>query len=168
MVENVPKRPITEVIAENLAYWMKQHATLKTQASLGAAAGVAQTTIGNYLNPKQRLEGAKGKPPSPKVVELERIADALGIGVWALVRPMTPRERAYYQKIEEAFATLVENDPTGTTGTTQTGDLEADPKVTKIGTSSDRGGLRMTAEQKRRAAARTAARAGKSQTAKKG
>lgn len=107
MTEAPQKRPITEVIAENLAYWMQQHPTLNTQSALGAAAGVAQTTIGNYLNPTQRLQGAKGKPPSPKVVELDRIADALGIGVWLLIRPMSPVEREYFQKMDMAAAALM-------------------------------------------------------------
>lgn len=122
----VTKNPsINQVIAENLRYWMEQSQTLKTQMALAVAAGVAQTTVSNYLNPKQRLEGSTGKDPSPKVTELVKIADALGVGVWVLLRPMaSSTAREFYRKIEEAYETAISEDPSGITGNTGSAPLD--------------------------------------------
>lgn len=99
--------PINEVVAENLSYLMEK--VELTQAALAEKAGVSQKTISNYLNPSQRSEGALGKLPSPKLVELDRIATALGVEVWELTRQMTPSERAMYAAIEKAYSELVES-----------------------------------------------------------
>jgi transcriptional regulator with XRE-family HTH domain len=95
---------INRVLARNLAYWMEQ-ATL-TQSALAEKAGVSQKTISNYLNPQQRQEGATGKEPSAKLTELEKIAKALSVSVWQLVREMTPSERKMYEAIERAYEEL--------------------------------------------------------------
>ena len=96
--------PINQVVAQNLAYLMKQ--AKLTQAQLAEKAGVNQKTISNYLNPGQRAEGATGKAPSPKLVELDQIARALDVRVWELIRQMTPSERAMYAAIERAYEDL--------------------------------------------------------------
>lgn len=96
--------PINQVVAQNLAYLMKQ--AKLTQAQLAEKAGVNQKTISNYLNPAQRTEGALGKSPSPKLVELDRIARALEVQVWELTRQMSPSERAMYAAIEKAYEDL--------------------------------------------------------------
>lgn len=99
------KRPINEVLGVNLAYFMKEKGF--TQASLGKKAGLAQRTIGNYLKPELRQSESKsGKPPSAKLTEVEKIADALEVEVWELLRPLGPAEREFYRQIEESFERL--------------------------------------------------------------
>lgn len=105
----VAEKSISRVVADNLAYWMGQ--AEMTQSALAAKAGVSQKTVSNYLNPEQRSEGASGKTPSPKLEELDKIARALAIPVWQLVRRMTERERRLYEHIERAYAELVEQPP---------------------------------------------------------
>lgn len=95
------KDSINQVLAENLAHWMGERKL--TQNALAEKAGVSQKTISNYLNPEQRVDGAKGKEPSAKLTELNRIAGALGVGVWELVRRMSERERALYTAIEKQY-----------------------------------------------------------------
>jgi len=97
--------PINEVLAVNLAYFMKEKSF--TQASLGKKVGLAQRTVGNYLKPSLRnTESKSGKPPSAKLTEVEKIAEGLGIEVWELLRPLTPAEREFYRQIEESFDQL--------------------------------------------------------------
>jgi hypothetical protein len=69
---------------------------------------MAQRTVGNYLRPSLRLEGSKGKSPSANLAQLEKIAEALNVEVWELLKPMTPSERVIHRKVEEAFAELRE------------------------------------------------------------
>lgn len=99
------EKHINQVVADNLAYWMGEAKI--TQQTLAERAGVSQKTISNYLNPQQRAEGSKGKPPSPKLTELSLIAHALHIEVWQLTRSMTPRERALYEALEKAYQELL-------------------------------------------------------------
>jgi transcriptional regulator with XRE-family HTH domain len=99
-------KAVNAVLAENLRYWMGE-AGIGSQAQLAEKSGVSQRTISNYLNPDNRQEGATGKEPSAKLTELQKIADALGVGVWELVRPMTPRERKFYSQVEKAYADLM-------------------------------------------------------------
>jgi transcriptional regulator with XRE-family HTH domain len=101
----VAEKDINEVVADNLAYWMRE--AKLTQAAVAQAAGVSQKTISNYLNPQQRMEGAKGKPGSPKLYELDLIAKALGVELWQLTRAMTESERAIYEALEKAYRDLV-------------------------------------------------------------
>lgn len=99
------EKHISQVVADNLSYWMGEAGL--TQAALAEKAGVNQKTISNYLNPHQRRDSASGKPPSPKLTELELIAKALHIEVWHLVREISPKERAMYEAIERAYRELV-------------------------------------------------------------
>lgn len=100
-----PRKPINEVLAANLAFFMKEKKL--TQASLGSKAGLAQRTIGNYLKPELRQSESKsGKPPSAKLTEVEKIAVALEVEVWELLRPLSPAERVFYRQIEESFDQL--------------------------------------------------------------
>lgn len=96
------KTPINQVLAENLALFMRD-GPLKTQAALAHKAALSQRTIGNYLSPQLRVAGSRGKAPSTKLAELERIADALQIEVWQLLRPMSATDRVVYRHIEQAF-----------------------------------------------------------------
>ena len=99
------EKSVNEVLADNLRYWMSE-AGLK-QEGLAERSGVSQRTISNYLNPGRRQESASGKEPSAKLTELSSISDALGVGIWDLVRPMTPNERTFYQQVEQAYSNLM-------------------------------------------------------------
>lgn len=110
----VSGKSISRVVATNLRYWMEQADF--TQAALAAKAGVNQKTISNYLNPEQRVESATGKLPSPKLEELDKIARALAIPLWQLVREMTEKERRLYEHIERAYSELTEPDQGARTG----------------------------------------------------
>jgi transcriptional regulator with XRE-family HTH domain len=101
----VAVKDINRVVADNLAYWMGERKL--TQQALAVEAKVSQKTISNYLNPAQRTEGSRGKPGSPKLVELDRIAHALGVELWQLTRQMTPAERSVYETVEKAFRDLL-------------------------------------------------------------
>lgn len=99
------KMPINEVLAVNLAYFMKEKGF--TQSSLGRKVGIAQRTIGNYLKPELRqAESKSGKAASAKLTEVEKIAEGLGVEAWELLRPITPAEREFYRQIEESFNKL--------------------------------------------------------------
>lgn len=76
-------KDVNEVVAENLRYHMGKKR--ESESSLARASGVAQTTIGVYLNPERRKASATGKLPSGKVSELALLSDALGIHVWELL-----------------------------------------------------------------------------------
>jgi transcriptional regulator with XRE-family HTH domain len=108
-------KSVNAVLADNLRYWMGQSG-ISSQEQLAAKSGVSQRTISNYLNPENRQESATGKEPSAKLTELDKIAGALGVGVWDLVRPMTPRERQFYRQVEQAYRDLMnERAPNGST-----------------------------------------------------
>lgn len=100
----VPEKTISHVVAANLKYWMDQ-AEL-TQTTLATKAGVSQKTVSNYLNPAQRVESGSGKAPSPKLEELDKIAKALAVPLWQLVRQMSVKERKLYDTIERAYSEL--------------------------------------------------------------
>jgi hypothetical protein len=78
------KRPINQVLAGNLAHYMRLR-EFASQPALAAASHVAQRTISNYLRPDLRQESKSGKEPSAKLTELEKIASALKIDVWQLL-----------------------------------------------------------------------------------
>lgn len=105
----MPEKNISVVVAENLKWWMDQAGV--TQTALAEQAGVSQKTISNYLNPEQRIEGAKGKFGSPKLHELDLIAKALGVEVWQLTRQMTEPQRTMYEAIERAYKGLLDGAP---------------------------------------------------------
>ena len=98
------RMPINDVLAENLAHFMEEKGL--NQTTLGAKAGIGQTTVGVYLNPSRRKAGATGKAPSAKLSEVEQLATALEVEVWELLRPLTPAARLAYSKIEAAFLAL--------------------------------------------------------------
>ncbi len=97
-------KTINQVVADNLRYWMAQ--AKMTQAALAEKAGVDQKTISNYLNPEQRTEGSRGKEPSARLSELDKVARALRVELWQLTRSMSARERAMYEAIERAYSEL--------------------------------------------------------------
>jgi transcriptional regulator with XRE-family HTH domain len=97
----VSEKSINEIVAANLAFWMAEAGI--TQTALATKALVSQKTISNYLNPNQRNEGSTGKSPSAKLTELDRVAKALNIETWQLVRAMTPAERRAFNAIERAY-----------------------------------------------------------------
>jgi transcriptional regulator with XRE-family HTH domain len=127
----VSGKPISQVVAANLRYWMEQ-AEL-TQAALAGRAGVNQKTISNYLNPEQRAESATGKLPSPKLEELDKIARALAIPLWQLVREMTEKERRLYEHIERAYSELTSTEAVTALPQRPTATTEAQQSVTKGG-----------------------------------
>lgn len=85
------ERPINEVIADALAYYMDRGGWNKS--TLGKAAGVAPNTIGNALNPSKRAQGKSGKAPSIKATELALIAKPMGLKVADLVTDLPAAER---------------------------------------------------------------------------
>jgi len=112
MSEN-PAKPINQVIADNLRFWMEQSG-FDSQQALADKSGVSQRTIGNYLKPTLRDDTSSGKEPSAKVTELNKLAAALGIEVWQLLRQMSPQERSFYDKIEAAYRELKDSQPNKT------------------------------------------------------
>jgi transcriptional regulator with XRE-family HTH domain len=99
------RAPINDVLAQNLAYFMAM-GPLKTQQALATKSGIAQRTISNYLNPRKRAPGSSGKPPSAKLTELDKVAEALGVDVWLLLRPTTELELKLWMSIERTFHEL--------------------------------------------------------------
>ncbi|MDB5730730.1 MAG: phage repressor protein [Variovorax sp.] len=104
-LRRMAKLPINEVLATNLAYFMRRKRY--TQASLAKKVGLAQRTIGNYLKPSLRAtESISGKAPSAKLTEVDKIAEGLGVETWELLRPITPSERELYRQFEQSFDRL--------------------------------------------------------------
>lgn len=107
------KKPINDVLAENLAYYM--HEKKLTQSSLAKLSGVGQTTISLYLRPDARQPSASGKLPSAKLSEVESLAEALGVNVWELVRPRIASALPGYDRLsrkdqidlEQTLGTLI-------------------------------------------------------------
>lgn len=91
-------KPINDVLAENLAYFMAERGL--SQAALAKAADMGQTTVSLYLNPGNRQRGKSGKEPSAKLAEVQRLASALGVEPWELLRPATAAQRDLYRSIE--------------------------------------------------------------------
>lgn len=99
------KKPINDVLAENLAYFMGEKKL--TQMALSKNSGVAQTTISLYLTPGRRQTGKAGKEPSAKLGEVEQIANALNVDVWELLRSFSSDdERKAYTLLEQAYKHL--------------------------------------------------------------
>lgn len=92
------KTPITELLARNLREYMNA-GELSTQAALGKKSGVDQKTISNMLNPKNRAEGTTGKLPSATLAAVEKVADALGVGVWELLSPLSRAQKDFYRGV---------------------------------------------------------------------
>lgn len=103
------RRPINDVLAANLRHFMARSADLQTQQALAARSGVSQRTISNYLNPENRSTGSRGKAPSAKLTEIERVARALGVEVWHLLRPTTPVEIDLWENVERLYESMRDN-----------------------------------------------------------
>lgn len=82
-----------------------------SQAELAKKSGVAQRTISNYLSPDLREQGTTGKQPSAKIAEVEKIAQALNMEAWDLLRDLSLPEREMYSKIEAAYKELLAKQP---------------------------------------------------------
>lgn len=91
-------RSVNQVLADNLRYFMEEKGL--TQAQMGTRAQMAQTTVSLYLNPHRRGTSKSGKEASAKIAEVQRLADALGVELWELLRPMQPAEREFYRSME--------------------------------------------------------------------
>lgn len=104
------KESISRIVASNLDQLMKQ--SKMTQPALAAKAGVSQKTISNYLNPEQRVSSASGKTPSPKLEELSKIADALNVPLWRIVRKWNAREMRFYERMERLWLEMTEEEKT--------------------------------------------------------
>lgn len=79
------KKGLNQVLAENLkARMAKANPELK-QASLAAKAGIGQTTVGLYLNPRRRKDSASGKEKSATLSAVQKLAEALGCHPLALL-----------------------------------------------------------------------------------
>lgn len=102
--KKMSKRSINEVLAENLRHYMKSQGLKQT--ALGEAAGMAQTTVSLYLSPSRRQPSKSGKIPSANLGDVERLATALKVEVWELLRPLSGPEREAYDKIANAFKAL--------------------------------------------------------------
>jgi transcriptional regulator with XRE-family HTH domain len=98
------KRSINEVLAENLKHYMGAQGLKQT--ALGEAAGMAQTTVSLYLNPSRRQPSKSGKVPSANLGDVERLATALKVEVWELLRPLSGPEREAYDRIATAYRAL--------------------------------------------------------------
>lgn len=92
------QKPINAVLAENLQFFMAEKGM--SQAVLAAKARMGQTTVSLYLNPQRRAAGKTGNEPSAKLAEVQRLADALGVELWELLRPLTPVQRQFYRSVE--------------------------------------------------------------------
>lgn len=99
-------KSINAVLAANLAHFMRA-CGIESQSDLAKRSGVAQRTISNYLNPDLREQGKSGKQPSAKLTEVEKIAQAMNIEAWDLLRDLNPNEREMYTRIETAYRELV-------------------------------------------------------------
>lgn len=103
-------KKINDVLAANLQYFMRERG-FDSQKELAKKASVSQRTVSNYLNPAQRQPSKSGKEPSAKLTELERLGAALGVGVWDLLRDISPSEREFYAQVEDAYRRLIDRKP---------------------------------------------------------
>lgn len=97
-----PPKSINQVLADNLAHWMKER-KFESQQALANKCGLSQRTISNYLNPSLRTGTSKGKEPSAKLAELGALAAALNIEVWQLLRDLSPADQKFYERLEAAY-----------------------------------------------------------------
>lgn len=95
-------KTLNEILAENLRYFMAK--AEMTQAQLGKLSDMGQTTVSLYLAPHRRLTGKTGKEPSAKLAEVQRLAQALRVEPWELLRPLTPAQREFYRGVDGLLA----------------------------------------------------------------
>lgn len=98
------KTPINQRVAANLRWYMDQAGL--TESALGKRAKLSPRTIGNFLHPEKRTTGARGKPPSGKLAELESIADALGLDMVALIVESSDADREANRRLALAAHVL--------------------------------------------------------------
>lgn len=80
------ERSSAEIFAANLARLMRErNAEFPSQASLAAPAGVNQRTISRCLEPE--LWPIKRTSRAPTLTSVDRIAKALRVNAWELLRP---------------------------------------------------------------------------------
>lgn len=103
------KLSINAVFAANLR--RRMDAAGLSQVTLGKRAGVAQRSVGNYLNPKEREAGANGKEPSAKLTEMAMIADALGVEPWEMLIPEAAERDASVEKFVLELSALFRGMP---------------------------------------------------------
>lgn len=92
------QQTVSAILATNLSRLMEEKSL--TQVALATKTGIGQTTISLYLNPERRQEGTSGKPPSPKLEIVQVLAEALGVELWELLRPLSDAERAMYKSVD--------------------------------------------------------------------
>jgi transcriptional regulator with XRE-family HTH domain len=114
----VPKKSINAVFAENLKRRMEAQG--HSQAALAKKAGVVQRSMGNYLKPKERELGAKGKEPSAKLTEMAMVAEALGVEPWEMLIPQDNLQDVGVEKMAAELIALFRGMP----ATAQTALLE--------------------------------------------
>jgi transcriptional regulator with XRE-family HTH domain len=93
---------VTAVLADNLLYFMEKRGM--TQAQLAKRSGLGQTTISLYLRPGARGGTASGTAPSPTLARVQALADALGVELWELLRPLTPAQRDLIRSVDAVIA----------------------------------------------------------------
>ena len=78
---------LNDVLASNLKWWMaKRH--FNSQMAFAEKANVDQKTISNCLHPQQRLQSVTGRSPSVTLTAIEKMAGALNVPAWVLLRPV--------------------------------------------------------------------------------
>lgn len=98
----MPINQLKHDLAKNLSILMERSADLRSQNALAKRSKVAQTTIGNYLNP----DSYKGAPSLDKMAKL---AFALGVETWQLIHPglgdqeISRKEIELYRRLQKAL-----------------------------------------------------------------
>lgn len=96
------QKSIEVMFAESLAYWMEKK-EFHAQAALAKKAGLDQKTISNCLNPAQRAVTATGRDKTPSLGTVGRLASALGIPAWVLLRPISAQNDAEYASAKSSL-----------------------------------------------------------------
>jgi hypothetical protein len=78
---------ISEILAANLKREMARRPHLSSQPALGKAAKVSQTSLSFILRPELRQPTTTGREPSATIVQVQKIAAALGCQAWELLMP---------------------------------------------------------------------------------
>jgi transcriptional regulator with XRE-family HTH domain len=98
----MPINQLKHDLAKNLSILMERSADLRSQNALAKRSKVAQTTIGNYLNPESYV----GAPSLDKIAKL---AITLGVEPWQLIHPglgdqeITRKEIELYRRLQKAL-----------------------------------------------------------------
>ena len=73
------KTPVRQVLAHNLRALMSASKDLRTQEEVAEKAKIAQTGVSQFLRPDN--DAAK----SPKLTQVEKVAEAFGLATWQLL-----------------------------------------------------------------------------------